>query len=532
MENSEYDYVIVGAGSAGCVMAARLSEDPSVRVALIEAGVSDQSAWVTTPAGMIGTVPRRRMNWAFETVPQAGLNGRCSYQPRGKVVGGSSSINAMIYTRGHPQDYDQWREAGCPGWSWAEVLPYFRRSEGNADWHDEWHGTDGPLKVCKPRSPSPFNQVFLDAAMQCGHRLNPDFNGAEQEGVGLFQVTQIDGERCNAARAYLEPALRRGNLHLVREAQAQRALIENGRAAGVVIAQRGRTRTLRCRAELIISCGALQSPQLLMLSGIGPGTELQAQGIAVQADLPGVGQNLQDHLDCTLSHRHFDPKLFGLSLTALWNLRRQWHQYRTLRTGMLSTNYAESGGFIRTRDDADRPDVQWHFVIAMVDDHGRKQHLGHGFSLHACQLRPRSRGRVGLRSPHATDAPLIDPCYLAAAEDMDTLVRAYQASQRLLQAPAFAPHRGRPLRPEPAIDDRAGIEELLRERADTIYHPVGTCRMGEDAGAVLDPQLRVRGVTGLRVVDASVMPTLIGGNTNAPTIMIAERAADLLRAGS
>jgi choline dehydrogenase-like flavoprotein len=532
MDTNEFDHVIIGGGSAGCVLAGRLSEDPHRRVALVEAGPSDATRWVTVPAGLVGTVPTRRLNWAFDTVPQPGLNGRRGYQPRGKVLGGSSSINAMVYIRGHRSDYDDWSAAGCPGWSHDEVLPWFRRAEGHttpgAD--ARWHGTDGPLKVSAPRSPSDFNRHFLDAAVECGYALNDDFNGEVQDGVGLFDLTQHGGERCSAARAYLEPARARPNLEVITSANARRIVFDGTRASAVEIEQAGTLRTLTARAEVIVAAGAFGSPQLLMLSGIGDGAALQRLGIATRVHRPAVGANLQDHPDCLISRRETDLRLFGNSARGLLHLWRQWRLYGRERRGLLTTNFSESGGFLRTLPTLPRPDVQWHFVIAMVDDHGRRRHRGHGFSLHACVLRPRARGSVRLVSPDPQVAPLIDPNFLGHPDDVATLVRAYRATRALLDTEALAPRAGRPLHDEPETGDDAAIERFVRARCDTIYHPVGSCRMGSDDNAVLDPQLRVRGVQGLRVVDASVMPTLVGGNTNAPTIMVAEKAADLIRA--
>ncbi|WP_423460670.1 GMC family oxidoreductase [Ottowia sp. VDI28] len=533
-ETMEFDYVIVGGGSAGCVLANRLSSRPDVRVALVEAGPAGPSKWVSIPAGLIGTVPTKKFNWAFETVPQDGFYGRRGYQPRGKVLGGSSAINAMCYIRGHAADYDDWAAAGCSGWSYQEVLPYFQRAEGcqieGAD--PGYHGFEGPLKVSRLRSPSDFNRLVLEAAVQCGHARNDDFNAAEQDGVGFYHVTQERGVRSDTARAYIDPVRGRSNLRIFGDAHAMRVLLQDGCAVGVQIMEGGVERRLNARAEVILSAGSFGSPQLLLLSGIGPGMALQRLGIECVADRAQVGANLQDHPDAILTRRLHDARLFGLSIMALRNLWSAWGQYKRDAAGMLTTNYAESGGFFRTESHLERPDAQWHFVMGMVHDHGRQRHSGHGFSLHACVLRPKSRGSVRLASKDPRDAPLIDPAFLTHPDDVATLTRAYRRTAELLRAPALAPFAHTPLLPEPDASDDAGIERFLRAHCDTIYHPVGTCRMGADLDAVVDPMLRVRGVQGLRVVDASVMPSLIGGNTNAPTIMIAERAADLITAQS
>lgn len=524
------DYVIVGGGSAGCVLAARLSEDPAVQVALLEAGPADTSVLIHCPAGLALLAKNGQANWAFETEPQPGLNGRRGYQPRGKVLGGSSSVNAMIYARGHRADYDAWAAAGNPGWGWDDVLPYFKRAEHNERGADAWHGTGGPLNVMDLRSPSRFGQVFIEAARQAGFPENRDFNGAEQEGVGMYQVTHKAGERYSAAKAYLAPNRGRPNLHIITGAHATKVLFEGRRAIGVAYREGRTAMELRARREVILSSGALLSPQLLMLSGVGPGEQLRAFGIPVVHDLPGVGSNLHDHVDVVqvVNAAHLTD-LFGLSGAGLLNAIRGILEWRRHRTGLLTTNFAEAGGFIKSAPSEALPDLQLHFVIGKLVDHGRKTVFGHGYSCHVCLLRPRSRGSIGLRSPDPFAAPRIDPNFLSDPDDVRRLVRGFQVMRGILAQPALAGHRGQELPVSAAARTDAEIEQFVRNFADTIYHPVGTCRMGSDAGAVVDAQLRVHGVDGLRVVDASVMPSIVGGNTNAPVIMIGEKAADLIR---
>ncbi|HVC37908.1 MAG TPA: GMC family oxidoreductase N-terminal domain-containing protein [Gammaproteobacteria bacterium] len=524
-----FDYVIVGGGSAGCVLAARLSEDPDVSVCLLEAGGAGRSWLVRVPFGMVLTVPTPFINWGFKTVPQRELNGRRLYQPRGRVLGGSSTLNAMIYTRGHPSDYDAWAAAGNPSWSWAEVLPYFKRAENNSRFHDAYHGGEGPQPVSDSFSGNPMHGVFLDAARQAGFVVMPDFNGVQQEGVGVYQVTQRQGERWSAARAYLEPNLSRSNLTVLTGARAQRVLFDGRRANGVQYRCGGRLGNVSARREIILSAGTFQSPQLLMLSGIGHGEDLQNLGIDALQHLPCVGANLQDHLDYTLIHRAHSLDLIGASPRGMLRFMREFGRYRRERRGMLCTNVAEAGGFLKTDAALPRPDVQLHFCVAIVHNHGRSvQHLWHGYSLHVCVLRPQSRGQVSLASADPATAPLIDPAYLSDGRDLEVLVRGFKLARRILAAPAFAPYHRRELFSAGTLND-ADIRTLIRARAETIYHPVGTCRMGADEDAVVDAMLKVRGVQGLRVVDASVMPTLIGGNTNAPTMMIAEKAAEMIR---
>src|ERR1700674_4222803 len=526
-----FDFVVVGGGSGGCAVASRLSEDPATSVALLEAGGKDDNWVVTTPGALILMVAGKVNNWAFDTVPQAGLNGRIGYQPRGKGLGGSSAINAMVYMRGHRSDYDRWASLGNTGWSYADVLPYFKRSEDNSELGGEYHGQGGPPHVTGLRSDNPVRETYLQAAREAQFRIREDFNAAEQEGLGTYQVTQKNGERWSAARGYIHPHLgTRANLRVETNAQATRILFEGKRAVGVEYRQGKATKQIRARREVIVSSGAFQTPQLLMLSGVGDSAALARHGIATTQHLPGVGQNLQDHPDFIFAYLSDSPYFTGMSLSGIARIFKGIAQYRRERRGPMTSNIAECGGFLKTRPDLDVPDIQLHFCMAMVNDHGRKPRWGTGFSCHVCLLRPKSRGSVWLQSADPLAASAIDPNFLGEDADLDTMVAGFKMTKRLLDAPAL-----KALKTSAGftagVETDAQIRDVLRNNVDTVYHPVGTCKMGaNDSSAVVDPKLRVHGLEGLRIVDASIMPTLIGGNTNAPTIMIGEKAADMIKA--
>jgi choline dehydrogenase len=525
-----YDYIIVGAGSAGCVLAHRLSALHALRVLLIEAGGSDRHPMIHMPAGIALLAGNRRINWRYRTESEPELAGRRLYWPRGKVLGGSSSINAMCYTRGHSQDYDEWAAVTTPAWSYAAVLPYFLRSEDHhGSGEHGYHGHGGPLSVEDLRFRNPLSAVFVAAGVARGLPRNEDFNGRHQRGVGFYQVTQRNGRRSSAATAYLSPARQRRNLTIRTDSLATRVLFSGERACGVEFHHAGKLEQVRATREVLLCAGTIGSPQLLLLSGVGPAAELEALGIRVTADRREVGRNLQDHLDfCTLNQCP-EPITYDFTRAQAFAVGLR---YFLTRSGPGVSNVAEAGAFVHTSLAPDeRPDVQLHFVPAQLDEHGRNRLPGHGFTVHACVLRPASRGTLTLRSARAADPPRIQPRYLSEPHDLEVLLEGMRISRDIIAAAPFARFRGRELFPGEGRSTRAELEATVRRKAETIYHPAGTCRMGRDDSAVVDPELRVQGIEGLRVVDASVMPRLVGGNTNAPTIMIAEKAADMILRG-
>lgn len=520
----EFDYVVVGAGAAGCVVAGRLAEDGGAEVALLEAGGSDDREDVKTPVFFPETF-HTEIDWAYTTEPQSRLNDRGLFWPRGKVVGGSHSINAMIYLRGHPHVYDSWAENGAPGWSYEEALPYFKKSERQERFTDEYHGVDGPMDVADLRDPNPLTSAWVEAGVERGYDRIDDFNGARMEGVGWYQVTQRNGERWTTADAFVRPIEGRENFSLITGAHATRILLEGGRAVGVEYLADGETVEVRARKEVIVSGGSINSPQLLMLSGIGPADQLGSLGIDVAADLPGVGQNLQDHLICFSSWECKEPvSLINVPLAS------SEINYRHFRRGVRTSNHGEGGGFFTTREGASCPDLQFHFVPGWEMFKGSTTETHHhGFSVGSTLVLTESTGYLELTSDDPTEAPRIEANYLESEADRKTLIEGVKIGREIVRSKVFEPLAGREVKPGKSTKTDAEILGFVRQQSETLFHPIGTCRMGTDQTAVVDPELRVRGIDGLRVADASVMPSITDANTNAATIMIAEKAADLIR---
>ncbi|WP_223787947.1 GMC family oxidoreductase [Marinicella meishanensis] len=522
-----FDYIVVGAGSAGCVLANRLSADGKHQVLLIEAGSSDWNPLIHMPAGLAKLVGVKSINWGYETAPEPELNNRRLYWPRGKVLGGSSSINAMCYCRGHRKDYDHWEALGNPGWGSADVLPYFMKSENNQRLKNEFHSDDGLLSVMDHKYTNPLSDVFLDAAAEVGYDRTDDFNGLRQRGFGYYQVTQKDGSRHSTAQAFLKPARSRPNLTVWTKTMALKVLLTGKRATGLLVKKGRHVIELAAKQEVILSGGAINSPQLLMLSGIGVAEELAEHGIDCVHDLPGVGKNLQDHLDVCLVQRCSQKITYDTVSEILSGLK-----YYLFKEGPGTSNVAEAGGFWKTPlAEDDRPDLQFHFVPAILDDHGRNRIKGNGYTLHMCVLRPESRGEIRLSSANPEDHPHIQANYLQVEHDLKLMLEGFKIQRKIFAASAFDAYRDDELFPGSEVQSEAQVIEFIRNKAESIYHPIGTCKMGSDALAVVDHHLKVHGVEGLRVVDASAMPTLVSGNTNAPTIMMAEKVSDHIMNG-
>jgi choline dehydrogenase len=525
----EADFIVVGAGSAGCVMAARLSEDPATSVVLLEAGGDDWNRWIHIPLGFGKTFADPSVNWCYETEPDSGAAGRKIYWPRGKVLGGSSSINGMVYIRGQHEDFDLWRQMGCAGWSAQDVLPYFKRAEHQMRGPDDWHGVGGPLVVSDVQEGHPICEAFIAACNELGFPTNPDFNGAAQDGVGYHQTTTRNGRRCSTAVGYLKPAARRANLRVVTGALAERILFEGNRAVGVAFRQDGFPVTARARREVILCGGAINSPQLLLLSGIGPQQHLTDLGIPVVRHLPGVGQAMQDHYSAPIKLKCRYPITVNDIMLSPAKMLGTLLDYYVRRRGAMAAISSQVALFARTRPELATPDIKMSISIFSADRPQDGLHEFSGFTLIVYQLRPESRGEIRLKSPRPEDAPAILPNYLATETDRRTITDGLNLVRRLLATPHMNHYVAEEFLPGPGVQTDEQMLDHARRCGGTVFHPTSTCKMGIDTMAVVDPELRVQGIGGLRVVDASVMPTVVSGNTNAATIMIGEKAADLVR---
>ncbi|MEO4042672.1 choline dehydrogenase [Hoeflea sp. CAU 1731] len=532
-----FDYVIIGAGSAGCVLANRLSADPGNRVLLLEAGGRDRNPLFRLPMLMGKLFQSGVYNWHYHTEPEPYLNGRSLYWPRGKVLGGSSTINGMIYVRGNRHDYDRWSQMGLPGWSYEDVLPAFRRSEGHIQRNGDFHGSEGELTVCRARGSNPLHEIFINAGVEAGHPANDDFNGEGQEGFGRFDFTIKDGKRWSTSRAFLQPVLDRKNLTVETGALTKRIVVESGRAVGVEYLQDGETKTAHADREIVVCAGTVNSPQVLLLSGIGPADEVAVHGIEPVHDLPGVGKNLQDHVDCVMSWECTKPVTLYSDLRAdklAWSMVEGMMFGR----GIVTTFPYEGGAFLKSDDRLEAPDIQLHFMPALErtanlhfpNPFKRKDttESDHGFTMRVGPVNPESRGEITLRSADPADAPRIQANYLQSDFDLQTMIAGIRMTREVIAQKSFDPYRGKELAPGPETHSDADLETWLRETAMTTFHPVGTCKMGTDPNAVVDARLKVRGLEGLRVADASIMPIISSGNTNAPAIMIGEKAAEFM----